>query len=87
MRPGLDGADHIAEEIDNAAAVIPRSIWFSVVLNGGFGLGIMLVFLYVCPDYVAATESPTGFPFIDVFISNLGNDAATGLVRSSKRGT
>lgn len=78
---GADGSDHIAEEVENAATVVPFSIWFSTMLNGGFGFGIMLAILFVTPDYEAALESPTGFPFMDIFVSALGSfEGASALI-------
>ncbi|CAG8981069.1 hypothetical protein HYALB_00013253 [Hymenoscyphus albidus] len=77
---GVDGADHIAEEIDNAASVIPFSIWFSTIFNGAFGLGIILAVLFATQDFAAASTSVTGFPFMDIFSSALGLDIATALI-------
>jgi amino acid transporter len=79
---GVDGADHIAEEIENAASVIPLSIWFSTLMNGALGFGMLLAVLFATPDFAAASSSITGFPFMDVFTSALGLDTAAGLVRS-----
>lgn len=76
----MDGADHIAEEIQSAATVIPFSIWFSTAANGAFGLGILLAVLFATDDFVAASSSPTGFPFMDIFTSALGLDIASALV-------
>lgn len=77
---GVDGADHIAEEIDNAASVIPFSIWFSTAANGAFGLGILLAVLFATEDFAAASTSATGFPFMDIFTSAISLDIATALV-------
>jgi len=77
---GVDGADHIAEEIENAASVIPFSIWFSTAANGAFGLGMLLAVLFATEDFAAASISSTGFSFIDIFTSSLGLDIATALV-------
>ncbi|MCJ1426816.1 hypothetical protein MMC29_004719, partial [Sticta canariensis] len=54
---GCDAASHMAEEIEKASTVIPRSMIASVAING---------------NAEAAINSPTGFPFIEVFLNATG---------------
>ncbi|PQE24741.1 choline transport protein [Rutstroemia sp. NJR-2017a WRK4] len=77
---GNDGADHIAEEISQATKVIPFSIWFSTIFNGVLGFSMLLAVLFGVQDIVAATESATGFPFMEIFVGSLGSTAANALV-------
>ncbi|KAF7860341.1 hypothetical protein EAF04_008468 [Stromatinia cepivora] len=70
---GNDGADHIAEEINQASKVIPFSIWFSTLFNGMLGFSMMIAVLFSIQDIVAATQSSTGFPFMEIFQTALGS--------------
>ncbi|KAI9649900.1 hypothetical protein NHQ30_002484 [Ciborinia camelliae] len=75
---GNDGADHIvqsrtAEEINQASKVIPFSIWFSTLFNGILGFSMMIAVLFSIPDIVAASQSNTGFPFMEIFRTALGS--------------
>ncbi|KAL8821612.1 MAG: hypothetical protein Q9223_000355 [Gallowayella weberi] len=73
-----------AEEIEDASTVIPRSMLASVGLNGSLGFAIVVATLFCLGDVQAALESPTGFPFIQVFInatrSNAGATAMTSVI-------
>ena len=64
---GADGAFHLAEEIKNAAVVVPKAIVFSIILNGAMGFGIALGLLFCIGDIDAALHTKTGFPFIEIF--------------------
>ncbi|KAL8811337.1 MAG: hypothetical protein Q9200_001864 [Gallowayella weberi] len=71
-------------EIEDASTVIPRSMLASVGLNGSLGFAIVVATLFCLGDVQAALESPTGFPFIQVFInatrSNAGATAMTSVI-------
>lgn len=72
-----------AEEIEAASIVIPRSMLVSVGLNGAMGLGILIATLFSVGDVKTALASPTGFPFIEVFVNATGsNGGASTMVRS-----
>lgn len=78
---GGDGSDHIAEEIQNAATVIPFSIWVSTLLNGVLGFAMLLTVIFCISDTVEQSSSATGYPFLDIFTAALGSNAkGTGLV-------
>lgn len=81
---GLDGATHMAEEIENAAVVIPRSIIASVVVNGTLGFSIALAVLFCLGDQEAALKTPTKYSFIEVFTSAVqskrGGSAMTAVI-------
>lgn len=59
----------LAEEIENASTVIPKSMLASVTLNGSLGFGMVIATLFCLSDAEAALKSPTGFPFIEVFLN------------------
>lgn len=81
---GLDAAAHMAEEIENAAVVIPRSMIMAVAINGVLGFSIIIAVLFCLGDPQAALETPTGFPFIEIFTqavqSKAGASAMTAVI-------
>ena len=79
---GADGAIHMAEEIQNAARVVPTAIMASIALNGLMGLGMCLTLLFVIGDIEAALKTPTGFPFIEIFYQGVGNLAGAAIMTS-----
>lgn len=58
----------LAEEIEDASTVVPRSMLASVTLNGSLGFAMVIATLFCLRDVEAALSSPTGFPFIEVFL-------------------
>ncbi|KAI9685415.1 MAG: hypothetical protein M1822_004546 [Bathelium mastoideum] len=79
---GADAAVHMAEEIPNAAIVIPRTIVGSMLLNGVMGLGITVVMIFSLGDVDAITNTPTGYPFIGVIYQATNSAAATTVLSS-----
>lgn len=71
----------VAEEIESASIVIPRSMLASVALNGTLGFSMVLATLFCLGNAEDALASPTGFPFIEVFVNATGSKAgATAMV-------
>lgn len=80
---GLDAAAHIAEEIENAAVVIPRSMVISVLVNGLLGFSMLVAVLFCLGDITSALETPTGYPFIEIFYQATNSTSgASAMVRS-----
>ncbi|KAI9692825.1 MAG: hypothetical protein M1822_004819 [Bathelium mastoideum] len=81
---GLDAAAHMAEEIEDAAIVIPRSMVASVAINGVFGFSIIIAVLFCLGDQEAALNTPTGYPMIEIFTqavqSKAGGSAMTAVI-------
>ena len=83
---GVDGANHMSEEIRNAPIMAPRAVVLSTVLNGAMGFGILLAALYALGDIDQTLDSPTGqlnFPFLYLLqggIGSVGGAAAMGAV-------
>ena len=71
-----------AEEIEGASTVIPRSMVISVMLNGVLGLSILIATLFCMGDVQAALNSPTGYPFMEIFFYATGsNGVVSTMVR------
>lgn len=63
----------MTEETRNATVIIPRSIMMSIVLNGSLGFGILLVTLFNLQDVDHVLNSPTGYPYIQIFLNATGS--------------
>ncbi|KAL9116293.1 MAG: hypothetical protein Q9187_007182, partial [Circinaria calcarea] len=70
----------VAEEIETASTVIPRSMLASVALNGVLGLGMLIAALFCLGDKELALDSRTGFPFIEVFLNATGTNGAASVM-------
>ena len=65
---GADASVHMAEEVSNAAIVIPRAIIAGMSLNSALGLSMMLTVLFCLGD--VDVLGSTGMPFIQVFYNS-----------------
>lgn len=65
----------MAEEVQNAPVVIPRAILFSVCINGALGFGMVIATLFCMRDIDEALNTPTGYPFIEIFRQASGSRA------------
>ncbi|OJJ48710.1 hypothetical protein ASPZODRAFT_62028 [Penicilliopsis zonata CBS 506.65] len=79
---GADAAFHMAEEINNAAVVIPRSIFASVLLNGILGFGMVIAALFATTDVNSALQTKTGYPFIAILQQATGSVAGSAAMTS-----
>ncbi|ORY02848.1 amino acid transporter-like protein [Clohesyomyces aquaticus] len=78
---GVDAGGHMAEEIQGASTVIPRSMIASTILNGALGLSMVIAALFCMGDIEETLTTPTGFPFMEVFRYATGtNKGATLMV-------
>jgi choline transport protein len=76
---GADGATHMSEEVHRPRTTVPWALMSSITINGVFGFGMTLAFLYRQGDLEQNLASPTGFPFISAFEQALNSRAwATG---------
>ncbi|KAI0019842.1 putative amino acid permease [Xylariomycetidae sp. FL0641] len=80
---GIDGASHMAEEVDNAAVVVPRTMIWSMILSGTLCFGMSIAILFCIGDVDAALNTPTGFPIIEIFYNATKSYAATNAMVSA----
>ncbi|EEA25329.1 GABA permease, putative [Talaromyces marneffei ATCC 18224] len=79
---GGDAAVHMAEETQNAPKIVPISIMFSVVLNGVLGFAMLLASLFCLGNLDDAIASPTGYPFMAIFLQATGSVAGATTMAS-----
>ncbi|KAJ5684641.1 amino acid transporter [Penicillium maclennaniae] len=65
-------SQRMAEEVANASVAIPCAIMLSVLINGSLGFGMLIGILYCAGDIDAALNSPTGYPYIEIFYQGTG---------------
>ncbi|KAJ0414045.1 amino acid/polyamine transporter I [Aspergillus carlsbadensis] len=74
---GVDGVIHMAEEVKNAAVVVPRSMILGTLINGALAFAYLIATLYCMGDYAEALLSPTGYPIITIAYQATGSKPAT----------
>lgn len=58
----------MAEEVQHASVVIPRALILTVLINGVLGFGMLIGVLFCMGDLAAATSTPTGYPYMEIFL-------------------
>ncbi|KAL8901293.1 MAG: hypothetical protein Q9207_005279 [Kuettlingeria erythrocarpa] len=77
----LFGFDCVAaEEVEDAGRTLPRSIMYSVYLNGAMGFLMAVTMCFCMGDLAAIVDTPTGYPFIQVFYNATGSYTATNIL-------
>lgn len=71
-----------AEEVQDAATVVPWCMVTTIILNGMLGLGTVIVFLFCIGDMQQALNSDTGYDFIEVFYNATQSKAGTTIMTS-----
>ncbi|KAK0389058.1 hypothetical protein NLU13_2634 [Sarocladium strictum] len=77
---GYDSACHLAEELPNASRNVPLAMLGGVGLNGILGFGYTILLLYSTSPLQTLLETPTGFPFMQIFLDVTGSKAGTILM-------
>jgi amino acid transporter len=72
---GADASVHLAEEVSRPSVNIPRAILGAMIINGALGFAMIVTVLYCLGDVTAVLDSPTEFPFIEVFRRSVGSVA------------
>lgn len=67
----------IAEEIKDASETLPRAMMSSVAINGVLGFIMLVTLCFTLGEVDAVLDSPTGYPFIQIFYNTTGSLAAT----------
>jgi choline transport protein len=70
---GVEAGAHMAEEVRNAAYVIPRAMMWTWLGNGLLGWIMAITFCYCVGDTMSVLTTPLGTPFIQVFVNTTGS--------------
>lgn len=74
---GSDSVAHMAEEIEDAGVIVPKSMVWTFLLNVPFTFGLLLTYLFCIGNVSDAIASTTGLPFIYVFQNATGTVGGT----------
>ena len=69
----------MAEETREAGVTVPRSIFWSFVVNIPPTLIVLATYVFCIGDLQTTLSAPTGYPVVSVFQQSTGNAGATGL--------
>lgn len=72
---GADAAVHMSEELRDASRTLPRSMIMTTIFNGAFGWIMVITLCFCIGNLQEVIESPTGFPFMAVFLNSTGSAA------------
>ena len=72
----------MSEEIENPSVSVPRSIITSILINGCLGFGILMATLFGIGNLDDVLTSPTGFPFMEIFLQATRSTAGTTALAS-----
>ena len=72
----------MCEEIKNASTVVPWTMIASLAINGVLGLAMLIAVLFCIGDITAAVQSPTGYPFIEIFTQATASKAGATVMTS-----
>lgn len=67
----------MAEEVEDAAITVPRSMITTVILNGALGYGFLVAVLFSMGSVEAALATPTAYPIIEIFYQATESKSAT----------
>lgn len=70
----------MAEEVQDAARTLPRSMLWSVNINGLMGWLTAITLCYCIGDLSTVLDTPTGYPFIQVFYNSTQSLPATNFM-------
>ncbi|KAL9606400.1 MAG: hypothetical protein Q9179_000420 [Wetmoreana sp. 5 TL-2023] len=74
------GLTYATEEVEDASRTLPRSIMWSVYLNGAMGFIMAVTMCYTLGDLSEIVDTSTGYPFIQVFYNATQSYAATNVM-------
>ena len=77
---GADSAVHMSEEIKDASIVLPRAIMWAASVNGTLGFIMVITFCFTLGSVLDILETPTGYPFIQVFYNATQSNAGTSIM-------
>ncbi|KAL8898221.1 MAG: hypothetical protein Q9207_006820 [Kuettlingeria erythrocarpa] len=77
---GFDCAVHMSEEVHNASETVPKAILWGAGLNGILGYLCIFTLCFTITDIPRLLDSPTGFPFLQLFSDVTQSNAGTAVM-------
>ncbi|KAF4440937.1 hypothetical protein F53441_12156 [Fusarium austroafricanum] len=77
---GYDAACHLAEEMPHASRNVPLAMVGSVGINGLMGLVYAIIFLFSTGPLQKLLQTPTGFPFMQIFLDATKSKAGASVM-------
>jgi amino acid transporter len=74
---GFDSQVHMAEETEDSARSIPRTIMYSTYINAFLGFLMVITLMFTWGDMADIADSAYGWPFLTIFYNTTGSKAAT----------
>ncbi|KAJ5772912.1 hypothetical protein N7457_007808 [Penicillium paradoxum] len=74
---GYDCSVHMSEEIKDASETLPKAMMSSVAINAVLGFVMLVTLCFTLGEVDKVLDTPTGFPFIQIFYNTTGSIAAT----------
>lgn len=74
---GFDSQVHMAEETEDSARSIPRTIMYSTYINAFLGFLMAITLIFTWGDMAEISDSLYGWPFLTIFYNATGSTAAT----------
>ena len=68
---------YTGEEVHDASKVVPKSMVATIWINGVLAFGMILALLYSIGDVNQVLNTPTGYPFIQIFFNATQSTRAT----------
>lgn len=79
---GSDAATHMSEELRDASYTLPRAMLWTAASNSVLGLIMIITLCFCLGDVQTIINTPTGYPFIQVFYNATGSHVATSVLTS-----
>ncbi|KAK0925344.1 hypothetical protein LTR57_004995 [Friedmanniomyces endolithicus] len=77
---GFDSQVHMSEETKDATRAMPRSIMWAAYVNGFLGIIMAITMMFTLGDLDEILQTPTGYPFIQVFFNATNSNVGTTLM-------
>ncbi|EAW10459.1 putative GABA permease [Aspergillus clavatus NRRL 1] len=74
---GYDCSVHMSEEIKDASETLPKAMMSAVGVNAVLGLVMIVTLCFTLGDVNSVLNTPTGYPFIQIFYNTTNSYAAT----------
>ena len=65
----------MSEEVKSASIKVPRAMFYSIIINGALGFGLLIALLW-CADLDIATTMKATYPFVPVLYNAVDSNAS-----------